>query len=50
MTGTCAHDEHNVAVWATNTAGSPGAHLAIQDDGNMVIYHNQRARWATNTG
>lgn len=28
----------------------PGAHLADQDDGNMVIYQGSSPLWATNTG
>lgn len=35
------------AVWATNTS-SPGAYLAVQNDGNLVIYPG--AIWASNTG
>ena len=27
----------------------PGAHLAVQDDGNMVIYQGSSPLWATNT-
>ena len=45
------YDQHNVAVWASNTGGFPGAYLAVQDDGNMVVYHkNGHSLWATNTG
>jgi hypothetical protein len=25
-------------LWASNTSGNPGAFLAVQDDGNLVIY------------
>lgn len=28
---------------------APGAFLAVQDDGNMVIYHGSQWLWATNT-
>ncbi len=39
------------ALWATNTDGNPGAFLAIQSDGNLVVYRNdgQQALWASNT-
>jgi hypothetical protein len=26
------------AVWATNTASHPGAWLAMQDDGHLVVF------------
>jgi hypothetical protein len=35
------------AVWSSNTWGRQGAVLALQDDGNVVVYN--RAIWATNT-
>lgn len=37
--------------WSTNTHGNPGAFLAIQNDGNLVIYtaDGTRALWATGT-
>lgn len=37
--------------WSTNTHGNPGAFLALQDDGNLVIYtaNNTRALWASGT-
>ncbi|MFN4786715.1 MAG: hypothetical protein ACK5LW_05370 [Pseudanabaena sp.] len=39
------------AVWATNTGGNPGAFLAIQSDGNLVVYsRNGNALWSTETG
>lgn len=39
------------ASWASNTNGNNGAFLAIQNDGNMVIYNaaNTQALWATGT-
>jgi hypothetical protein len=37
------------ATWATNTAGSGGNRLIVQNDGNVVIYSSSRAVWATNT-
>jgi hypothetical protein len=33
-------------LWHTNTAGNPGAYLAIQDDGNLVVYsHSGTPLW-----
>jgi hypothetical protein len=37
------------AVFATNTSGHGAAHLAIQDDGNVVLYDGQNAIWSTHT-
>ena len=37
-------------VWASNTGGFPGANLAVQDDGNMVVYQDGQALWASDTG
>ncbi len=37
------------AAWASNTGGHPGAYFAIQDDGNLVIYHRGSAIWASAT-
>ncbi|WP_188308629.1 hypothetical protein [Streptomyces sp. CBMA123] len=38
------------ALWASGTYGHPGGHLAIQPDGNIVIYDsNNQALWATGT-
>jgi hypothetical protein len=28
----------NIQVWATGTGGHHGAYLALQDDGNLVVY------------
>jgi hypothetical protein len=36
-------------VWASNTQGNPGAFLAVQDDGNVVIYRPVIPVWATGT-
>ena len=37
-------------VWATNTAGFPGARLLVQNDGNVVVYDTADVpRWASNT-
>lgn len=32
----------HIAVWATNTAGNPGAWVTMQSDGNMVVYRSNR--------
>jgi hypothetical protein len=37
-------------LWASNTSGKNGATLAVQDDGNVVIYGGSTAVWATGTG
>jgi hypothetical protein len=44
------YDQDNAPVWASNTDGNPGAYLAVQDDGNVVVYQNGSPLWATNTG
>ena len=36
-------------MWASGTAGNPGADLAVQEDGNLVVYLNSNPLWATNT-
>ncbi len=37
-------------LWASNTDGNPGAFLALQTDGNLVVYSaNGRPLWATGT-
>lgn len=35
-----------IAIWDTNTQGHPNARLAVQDDGNVVIYNGTKAIWA----
>ena len=37
------------AVWASGTFGHPGAYLAMQSDGNLVIYQGSTPLWATGT-
>ncbi|MCU1294386.1 MAG: hypothetical protein JWP08_3236 [Bryobacterales bacterium] len=32
------YDVLDRAIWATHTGGNPGAHLALQEDGNLVVY------------
>jgi hypothetical protein len=44
------YDAANRAVWASHSAGHPGARLVLQDDGNLVVYDAYgRALWASNT-
>jgi hypothetical protein len=48
-------DGSKTAAWASNTCCYWGGHLAVQDDGNVVIYKNTNvnvgsaARWSTRT-
>lgn len=37
------------ALFATGTGGNPGAQLALQTDGNLVLYSGGRPRWFTGT-
>ncbi|MBV8884893.1 MAG: hypothetical protein JO235_12985 [Chroococcidiopsidaceae cyanobacterium CP_BM_RX_35] len=38
------------AIWASGTAGNPGAFLQVQDDGNVVIYSSMgQPLWTTST-
>lgn len=34
-------------IWATNTPGRPGSHLAMQSDGNLVLYGPNGPFWAS---
>jgi len=51
------HEDGNLAIylgkdrlWASDTSGNPGAFLAVQDDGNVVLYSSTFAPlWSTNT-
>lgn len=43
------YDGKSNVVWASNTAGKMVTVLSLQDDGNLVIYNNSTAIWATNT-
>jgi hypothetical protein len=38
-----------VPLFNTQTHRFPGASLAVQDDGNLVVYQGSTPRWATNT-
>ncbi len=40
---------NDTPIWATNTAGRPGAWLGMQGDGNLVMYHNGVAVWDSAT-
>jgi hypothetical protein len=40
----------NQPLWASNTAGNPGAYLAVQEDGNVVVYSEENVPlFVTNT-
>lgn len=48
--GTLAQVVDGKQVWATKTAGNPGAYAAVQVDGNFVVYSKaKKPLWATNT-
>lgn len=34
-------------LWSTGTHGNPGAHLVVQDNGDMVVWHEGRPLWAS---
>src|ERR1017187_2275340 len=36
-------------LWASNTAGHPGAFFAMQGDGNLVVYEGNRPIWTSGT-
>ena len=36
-------------LWASSTAGHPGAFLAMQADGNLVVYEGNRPIWSSGT-
>ena len=37
-------------IWSTNTAGPEGNYrIAMQDDGNLVIYNEMKVIWSTGT-
>jgi hypothetical protein len=44
------YGDRGTFIWDTGTFDNPGAALSLQNDGNVVIYKNGRALWATNTG
>jgi hypothetical protein len=54
--GNCVLYVGTAAAWATNTAGNPGAYLAVQDSGiltvytaaNLVTYDSYNALWSSN--
>jgi hypothetical protein len=53
--GNCVLYVGTAAAWATNTAGNPGAYLALADDGiiavytaaNLTSYNSDNALWAS---
>lgn len=44
-----AYDANRTPIWSTGTDGHPGAFLAVQDDGNLVVYAGGTALWASDT-
>jgi hypothetical protein len=40
---------HGTAIWASGTAGYPGASLTVQDDARLVISFNGKSIWSSNT-
>ncbi|MVN86229.1 hypothetical protein GO986_05570 [Deinococcus sp. HMF7620] len=38
-------DAGGAKIWDTGTGGHPGAALAVQVDGNLVVYHNGNVIW-----
>jgi hypothetical protein len=42
-------DQFGIVVWESRTAGRGADKLAIQADGNLVIYAGARPLWATHT-
>lgn len=43
------YDSNNTAWWLTYTYGYPGAYVIVQNDGNVVMYHNGTPIWDTGT-
>ncbi len=43
-----AYDAAMHPLWESRTAGHPGAYLAVQNGGNLVVYYSQRALWWSN--
>lgn len=42
-------DQFGIVIWESRTAGKGADKLAMQSDGNLVIYCGSRPLWATNT-
>ena len=42
-------DQFGIVTWESRTAGRGADKLAMQSDGNLVIYSGSRPLWATNT-
>lgn len=40
---------YQITVWSAESGSHPGAHLAIQDDGNLVVYEGANVLWTSNT-
>jgi hypothetical protein len=42
-------DPFGILVWESNTGGTGANKVAMQADGNLVIYRESQPLWATNT-
>ncbi len=43
------YDTKNHALWNSVTEGHAGAFLAVQADGNLVVYAGSKALWSSGT-
>ncbi|SNT56307.1 hypothetical protein [Actinacidiphila glaucinigra] len=43
------YDNQGKPQWASDTDGNSGAHVVLQDDGNLVVYAGPHALWAAGT-
>jgi hypothetical protein len=43
------YDANGKALTGSGTSTSPGAYLAVQNDGNVVVYLGSTALWSTGT-
>lgn len=40
---------YETALWSSVTGGHPGAYLAVQNDGNLVVYEGPKSLWSSGT-
>lgn len=45
----CLLGFNDEVLWQSGTQISPGAFLVLQDDGNLVLYRDELALWASDT-
>jgi hypothetical protein len=43
------YDTHGHSLWSSGTSGHAGADLAVQEDGNLVVYKGSAPLWASHT-